>query len=107
MSGHPPLKLSRLRDIGWALWDPIGLKPLDGSWEESRSADEYDTYLLGAAGMLRRGASDEETIAYLMRIESEHMGLSDTPTIRERAAATVAALKEYLATLPGGPLRVR
>jgi len=42
MSSYPPLKLSRLRDIGWREWDPIGLLPQGDAWESyPEFADEY------------------------------------------------------------------
>ena len=46
--------LNRLRDIGWTLWDPIGLLPPEGEWDDcaNRSfAGEYDQYLIAAADM--------------------------------------------------------
>ena len=54
MVERPKIRLSRLRDIGWTTWDPIGLLGQDQLWEDISYADEYDSYLLRAAGMLRR-----------------------------------------------------
>lgn len=75
MAKHPKIRLSRLRDIGWRHWDPIGLSDLDGGWENSAAADEYDGYLLKAAGMVRRNEGDEAAAQYLVWGESENMGL--------------------------------
>jgi hypothetical protein len=72
---HSPLKLSRLRDIGWAEWDPIGLLPNGATWNHQSFADEYDTYLLRVASELRHGWSVAQAVDYLMQIEAEHMGL--------------------------------
>lgn len=93
------VKLSKLRDIGWMLWDPIGLLGpggfYPGKWSDEANlgfADEYDTYLVSAASQLRRGESREQVVSYLVHIESEHMGLGEGPTTRERAKAVVAAV---------------
>nr|WP_319247209.1 hypothetical protein [uncultured Celeribacter sp.] len=98
-SPHPRVQLSKLRDIGWMLWDPIGLlEPggfSPGKWSDEANlgfADEYDSYLVSAAWQLRRGASCEQVVGYLVQIESEHMGLGEGPISRERAEAVVAAI---------------
>jgi hypothetical protein len=90
---HPKIRLSRLRDIGWRCWDPIGLAALDGGWENSAAADEYDGYLLKVAGMVRRNEGDEDAAQYLVWGESEHMGLGVRADTHERARATVAAIR--------------
>ena len=56
MSKRPKLRLSRLRDIGWSLWDPIGLNDFGDDWESVTFADEYDSYLIKVAGMLKKVA---------------------------------------------------
>ena len=98
-SAHPGIKLSKLRDIGWTLWDPIGLLSADGphpgKWNEEANlpfADEYDSYLISAASQLRRGEPHERVVSYLVEIETEHMGLGEAPTSLERAEAVVAAI---------------
>lgn len=65
MSSRPTFQLSRLREIGWAKWDPIGLGGPDHGWP----ADEYDTYLLQAAGQLWNGHSEAEVTDYLVQVE--------------------------------------
>ncbi|WP_231860111.1 hypothetical protein [Bordetella parapertussis] len=98
ISPQPRAKLSKLRDIGWELWDPIGLlEPgfYPGKWDEEANrpfADEYDSYLLDAAGQLRRGVPRVQVVDYLVRIETQHMGLQEGPTTRDRAEAVVAAI---------------
>jgi len=105
MKSRPKIKLSRLRDIGWSLWDPIGLLPNSETWtskENSDFADEYDSYLLQAAGQLKQGVSDADVIDYLIKIETEYMGLGEKQDTKERAEAVVLAIQddENLWTLP-------
>ena len=92
MTSRPKLRLSRLRDIGWSLWDPIGLLDNESDWKSAGFADEYDTYLVKVAGMLRNGESRDDAVAYLTRIETDHMGLSEAPGTRERAERVVEAI---------------
>jgi hypothetical protein len=96
MTVRPKFKLSRLREIGWRDWDPIGLDGL-----EDRPDDEYDSYLLQAVGRLRHGATDEDVADYLATIEAEYMGLGDSPDARRRAKRAVRGLREYLGELRG------
>ena len=109
MAEQAKIKLSHLREIGWSLWDPIGLKGLsDGDWQDGGAcADEYDGYLVQVAGRLTRGEPTAEVVAYLEETETGHIGLSRNATTRSRAEATVAAIASYLTTLPDGPLKVR
>ena len=87
----PRFKLSRLREIGWQYWDPIGLGGL-----EHQPDDEYDTYLLLAAGRLWNGASQEEVVAYLIWTSTEDMGLAERPGDRERSTRAAKALAVYV-----------
>ncbi len=99
MNSYPPLKLSRLRDIGWTEWDPIGLLPKGDKWESRPEfADEYDRYLLHAASRLRRDWSISEAADYFMLIACEHMGLGPPKdsSARIRAEATAQAIKTYV-----------
>lgn len=89
MSGHPPLKLPRLRDIGWAVWDPIGLLGKGEHWDHQPFAGEYDGYLLRVACELRPDWSVTQAVDYLVWAASEHMGLGVRSTTRARAEATV------------------
>ena len=109
MSDLPKVKLLNLREIGWLLWDPIGLRELcDGEWQDGGAcADEYDGYLLQVVGRLRRGDPADEVSAYLEDTEVGHMGLSRNATTGSRARATVEAIAQYLASLPPGALNVR
>jgi hypothetical protein len=109
MAEQTKIMLSRLREIGWSLWDPIGLKGVgDGEWQDGgKCADEYDGYLLQVVGRLRRGERTAEVVAYLEKTETGHIGLNPNATTHSRAEATVAAIANYLSTLPEGPLKVR
>jgi hypothetical protein len=109
MFEQPKIKLSRLREIGWSHWDPIGLSQMgDDHWKDGGPcADEYDSYLLGVVSRLRRGEPASQAVSYLEEIEIDHMGGGRNATTRSRADATVAAIADYLATLPTGPLKVR
>ena len=96
LKSPPKIKLSRLRDIGWSLWDPIGLLSPGQRWDDEDClpfADEYDTYLLEAADLLRRGAAQSEIVEYLVRIEADHMAVRG-PDMRDRAEAVVDAIQK-------------
>jgi hypothetical protein len=71
---RPKLNLNRLREIGWSLWDPIGLDGGTGNWKEEPFADEYDSYLMKAAGMLKRGEGHDAVVRYLFCVETDWMG---------------------------------
>lgn len=94
MNSRPKFKLSRLRQIGWNRWDPIGLNDLD-----DRPDDEYDSYLLQAAGRLWNGATEHEVTDYLVSIEAEYMGLGHGAGVQERAREVVRELAGYVSEL--------
>ncbi len=95
------LKLSRLRDIGFAKWDPIGLLAEGGIWDHKPFANEYDPYLLEAAGRLQEDGTLESVVEFLMEIERDHMGLGLKATSRQRAEATATAIQAYLDNADG------
>jgi hypothetical protein len=102
----PKLELSRLRQIGWDEWDPIGIRSInDQSWR-GPAADEYDQYLLHAASLLLGGAGKKRVVEYLDMIASEHMVLGRTEAGRIAAVRTVDAIAAYLARLSDGPLEI-
>jgi hypothetical protein len=97
----PKVKLSRIRDHGWALWDPIGLLGkkghFSGKWSDAKNerfSDEYDRYLIDAAHQIRRGISTESVVDFLIDIETNAMGLGERKNTRARATALVAAIKQ-------------
>lgn len=87
------IRLSKLRDIGWAKWDPIGLLERGDTWEHKPFAGEYDAYLIDAAGKLRRGTSEEKVIRYLVDIERDYMGLGMQRDTIRRATDVVEAIQ--------------
>ena len=93
MTERPIFALSRLREIGWSKWDPIGVGTSD--WSE----DEYDGYLLQAAGQFWHGQTVEAVADYLIKIETEQMGLAAVSGIRSRAWDVATAISEYVETM--------
>lgn len=88
LTSPPKIKFYRLRDIGWSKWDPIGLLADGQKWDDEECqpfADEYDSYFLQAAGQLRRGATEEEVVRYLVGIEANYMGLGPARGAAARA----------------------
>lgn len=104
MALYPKIQLTRLRDIGWKLWDPIGLADEHGTCGEG-CADEYDSYLLHVVSMLCHDSSKDEATTYLVGIASDHMGLSVVDP--DAAASTASAIADYLTSLPDGPTTIR
>ncbi len=94
---HPKIDIDRLREIGWSLWDPIGLNGTMGGWKGQPFEDEYDTYLVKAAGMLRNRSTVDEVVEYLFFIETQHMGLdvsANEAKIRASILNAVEAISE-------------
>lgn len=77
--------------------EPLG--PHRSRWLGGHPDDEYDSYLLQAAGRLRDGASMEEVTSYLVSVETEYMGLDEAPEAQLRARETVGALRAYVSEL--------
>lgn len=94
MSQIPTFKLSRLRDIGWTHWDPIGIVNM-----RADADDEYGRYLIKAAAMLWKSTCPKDVIDYLLQIEREYMGMGENSSAQDRAATTVAELATYVAGL--------
>jgi hypothetical protein len=91
-NGRPKIQIPKLRDIGWEFWDPIGLKD-----DREDCDDEYDTYLLRAAGMIWHNAPQKEVVDYLVNIEQNYMGMPERDS--EAAMLTVSKTRDYLKTL--------
>jgi hypothetical protein len=107
MNRYPKIKLSLLRDIGWKLWDPIGLGLPGGDWPND-CADKYDSYLLHVVGMLNQDKTFEEAVDYLDWVRAEHMGMGPSSEAAHHASvATIQALIAYLQTLPDVLLGLR
>jgi hypothetical protein len=103
MSSVSTIQLSHLRNIGWELWDPIGLRDV----RDSGCEDEYDTYLLQVVSRLTRRDTRSEVASYLVNVESENMGLGFTISALARATATVEAIEAYLRRFQRGTFSVR
>ncbi len=104
MSLHPKIQLSKVRVIGWELWDPIGIRGMVSDDLRSGPADEYDNYLLKVVSLLTHGHSVEEASAYLDDIASNYMGLGPSNHASKAAARiTAEAVAGYLRSLPDAP----
>jgi hypothetical protein len=86
----------KLRNIGWELWDPIGLLREGESWVGKPFADEYDSYLLQAVGQLNRGLKAKDVENFLTSVELDHMGLSANANQSKTAQTVVMALSRKL-----------
>lgn len=88
---------SAIRRVLMAKWDPIGIN------DEPQAADEYDGYIWGIYGLLKRDAGNEEIAEHLLKIETERMGLTDRegkPFASLHALLSVAAeLREILPSI--------
>ena len=94
---RPKIDIDRLREIGWSLWDPIGLNETMGVWKGQPFEDEYDSYLVRAAEMLRNNRTAGEVVDYLFFIETEHMGLgvgTHEVGLREKLSRVVQAISQ-------------
>ncbi|CAN7691427.1 hypothetical protein [Aminobacter sp. LjRoot7] len=94
------LDLSRLREIAWSTWDPIGLLAPGADWRNEPFADEYDSYLIEAASGRRNGWPVEKVTDYLLSLASDHMGQSEVSA--SAAEATAKAIANYLRELDHG-----
>jgi len=63
----------------WQEWDPIGVNDIQAA------SDEYDTYALQVSGMVAKGSSEREIAEYLTWVETERMGLSDSPAANRKS----------------------
>lgn len=87
LQGHA--NLAAIQEIGWLHWNPIGLDAPPAS-----PADEYDTYLIHAVGMLTLGKSIDEVFTYLVTCAEQGMGLPACD--RKAARITASALAQCL-----------
>lgn len=94
------LSRDTLRQFGWDLWDPIGLK------EIACPRDEYDAYLLKVVSLLRHGATTVEVVEYLIDAETRTIGMRPRADTRDRAERLVEAVQSYVKSVPVGPIRV-
>ena len=59
-----------IRAVLLRAWDPIGINDVP------EAQDEYDSYVGGVYRLLASGASEDQLIEHLRRIETTSMGLS-------------------------------
>jgi len=97
MSYVAKMELVALRQIGWDYWDPIGIRGFNDDDWRGPATDEYDSYMVHVSQQLRNGVPEEQAIAYLDQIASDHMGLGPITTEGHNASTqTVMAIAEYL-----------
>lgn len=82
---------SRVRDLFWSEWDPIGIN------DNEQARDEYDRYADRAYVMLMdEQKSTEEIASYLYWVASEHMGLGGS---RQSMRGDCESIAEKLMTI--------
>ena len=94
---NPNVDFDRLREIGWSLWDPLGLLGVTGGWRGEPYEDEYDRYLYNAAQMLKNSCSVDDVSDYLFLIQSQYMkmGPKETnSTIRAKLISVALAISD-------------
>jgi hypothetical protein len=76
-----------VRELFWREWVPIGVNGAAGA------EDEYDWYADKAYVMLMsEGRTAKEIERYLYHISGEHMGMGESPRLRELAAEIATKL---------------
>jgi len=61
--------------------------------------DEYDTYLLKAAGNLWNGDGLDQVAEFLVTVDAEWMGLGHAPGMEESALQVAIAISRYVQSL--------
>ena len=89
MVHRPKFTPSRLRELGSSRGDPISLGGM-----EDRPDDEYDSYLLQAAGRLWNGASEEEVTTTSSASNPNTWDLAMCPVFARGAGEVVKALSD-------------
>lgn len=73
-------QLSELRQLCAKFWNPIGVvmdfEPEAQDDPSPMPADEYDGYLKVMWRMIKEGASRDDVVSYLSKVETEFIGLS-------------------------------
>ena len=80
----------RVDEVLHYLWDPIGVAGATGA------RDEYHSYLPVVFSMLIKNCSKEEISEYLVKIESDTMGLSSNKVSAESVADLLIQWKEKI-----------
>ena len=79
----------RVDEVLLYMWDPIGV----AGCPEAR--DEYHGYLPHVFSLLVNQGTAEDIVAYLVKIETDNMGLSMSDRVRERAQKVAEVLEQY------------
>lgn len=75
------MEIYSLRKLCADLWNPIGVPMKNEQGLELLSypplpEDEYDSYLKSALDLVISGASKQDVVSYLSKVETEYLGLS-------------------------------
>lgn len=91
---------SRVRDILMSEWDPIGV------FGSAGAEDEYDTYVGTVYVMVMdQRASADDVAAFLLDIETRHMGLTPGDRTRaQRVAEMLISMRPQFEAEPDEPL---
>ena len=84
---------SRVDEVLFYNWDPIGVSP------EPYARAEYRSYVISVLGMVQNNKSATEIAEYLCKIESESMEL---PPNKEKAIAAAELLKQHKEAIDEG-----
>ena len=91
----PPAELElykRCDEVLHYIWDPIGVAGAPGA------RDEYESYLPQIFKLLRGGARGDEIAEYLVRIETESMGLANSRVGAQHAATVLVEWRDWIAS---------
>ena len=79
----------RVDEVLHFLWDPIGVAGVPSA------RGEYNTYVHHVFSMLVERANSKVIAEYLVKTQTESMGLSMTPSSRQRAEEIASILEDY------------
>jgi hypothetical protein len=80
----------RVGDILLAEWDPIGIRDVPNI------KDEYNSYVSAIINMILSNQSEADLSEYLLKIETNEMGLKGEKLRAQRVAGTLRELKNPL-----------
>ena len=83
----------KLRDLGFGIWDPIGLLDAGETWEGQPFCDEYDHYLATISARLYRRQTEKKIAEWVVKVEAEDMSLVTDTNSLCRARKLVSAIK--------------
>jgi hypothetical protein len=87
LAKQQPDRWREVRDLLFA-WDPLGVADF-----REQAEDEYDCVIGPLTGLLRRGATQEESVSFLNDMLLDHFGVSPTagslPALTRDLAAAI------------------